>query len=207
MKDLFHKFRATLVFRDRINGGIPKSKDLIRKWQEAIGGTPDQAEKTIEEMGNELEEKIESCWNGFKSDPKIGLYVEARQVKAMLKESANVTGVTTKIKGARNFITNGIFIKPYKIPLGVTKPTEFEESVCHISGPTGKRSAINRTDYVQEPTLQIEVWVLNRFDEKDVVPDEVLRMLFDHGQESGLGARRSQGFGQFDLTEWEAIDE
>lgn len=219
---LYRKIKLVLQFREKLCGGIPKTKKLIEGWLAAQKPPlTDLSAPTAAEMGCDLMEMEERAWTGFKFDPVIGYYVESRQIKAMLKESANVTGVTMKLKGSKNFITNGIFIKPDKIPLGILQfqgaeieqdlcqagKLGFEESVCHISGPAGKRSALKRFDFAWMPRLELELWILNRFDEKEMIPDEVIHMLFEHGQESGFGSNRSQEFGKYDLEEWEPVGE
>lgn len=218
---LYRKFRLVMQFREKLCGGIPKTAKLIEGWLAAQKPPlTDLSAPTAAEMGCDLMEAEERAWTGFKFQEGIGYYIESRQIKAMLKESANVTGVTTKIKGAKNFISNGLFVKPDKIPLGVTAfqgadiqqglceagVLGYDETVCHISGPMGKRSALKRFDFAWQPRLELEIWVLNRFDDKDVIPEKVLRMLFEHGQESGGGANRSQEYGKFDVESFEAVE-
>jgi hypothetical protein len=114
--DLYTKIDVKIK-TDRIVGGTPKSKSVIEAWQKAVGATKDQTQKMVDEMGDqvitdeEMQENIEKAWTGFRKDEK-GLYIEGRQIKAMLKESGNVTGITRTFSGSKNFITNGVFIYP-----------------------------------------------------------------------------------------------
>src|SRR5262245_52200872 len=88
-----------------IVGGIPKHPEIVKRWQEAHW--PEKAEKllpadpkspeeaaaqTLEMLGEqaiEAEEKALSVWTGFVENGE-GLCIENRNIKAGLKESANI---------------------------------------------------------------------------------------------------------------------
>jgi hypothetical protein len=132
------------------------------------------------------------------------LYIESRQVKAMLKESTNVVfagerwGVTRK--GAKAFVAERVFVQPDKLWLGVQEPSGVELMVAHLTGPKGPRSAIGYHEYVQGAVLCCEILAL-----RDCLRPEQWRDIWLHAQENGLGAKRSQGFGRVDLEQWERL--
>ena len=206
MNDLYTHVDVEMTIRERICGGIPKSKDLIRKWQEACGGTPDQAEKIIADMeeGQAIEEKIDSCWTGFKCDEQ-GLYIEDRQIKAMIRESASVLGIFVKERGSKQIQQHGLFIRPPRVHLGMKEPSGYEEAVCHITGPTGKRSALKRFDYAEKCSLSFRIDLLKRWDDKQMLTVDLLHLILTHCQDDGLGSNRSQGYGTFDLVKFEVV--
>lgn len=235
---LFLEYRTQLQFRGKIAGGIPKDPKVIEGWLRAKAGVTQDEEvrhmmvRTLIELGAELasdetdmdkiikasEEMADDVkTNGFKSDEN-GLYIEGRQVKAALKESANCLwagdqdwGKTRK--GAKNFIAEHVFVKEDSIYLGVTEPTGVSLHIPHIKGKDGTRSALQYVEYVLRPLISLTVQVdalaeaeLSK-ETKKLVSVNTARwsQLWQHMQENGLGAMRGQGYGQFDVVLWERV--
>ena len=106
---LFERYRARMVFRDKLVGGVPRDPKLIEGWLRSRAGIEDAQEirqamiRTLAELGVDVQadmsfEQLEQAaevlaarkqTTGFKVDER-GLYIESRQVKAMLKESTNI---------------------------------------------------------------------------------------------------------------------
>src|SRR5262249_2474247 len=106
---LFARYAARITLRDKLLGGVPKDPQLIEGWLRSRAGLTDPDEirhmmlRTLAELGVETRddmsfEQLEQAsaavaarkqTTGFKVGER-GLYVEARQIKAMLKESTNV---------------------------------------------------------------------------------------------------------------------
>ncbi len=188
---------VTLQFRDKIAGGIPKSTGMIEGWLNARN-KPELIDQTAEEMGDQLDETIDTMWTGFKSDEK-GLYIETRQVKAMFKEAANVIRHAIGFKGfMRARIAEKVFIYPDKVYLGVTEPSGREEKPIHVMTRQGLRSALKRYDYVERPRITFNLKVLD----DGQITDKHLGDILEYAQDAGLGADRSQGMGKFDLVEF-----
>lgn len=229
--DLFITYRARLTFRDRVVGGTPSNPKLIEGWLRSKMGVTQDSEvreltiRTLIELGVDPEvfetdrvdeisfatlqqasETIAKKSNTtmFKRDLD-GLYLESRTVKAMLKESVNVLyagdrwGVTKK--GPRNATAEWVFVDPDHILLGVMEPTGIDLSIGHISGPQGPRSTLDYYEYVERATIQFEVRVL-----KDRVNGTTWPEVWRYSQESGLGSKRSQGFGRFDVVAWDRLN-
>lgn len=220
---LFKQYRVRLEFRDRIYGGVPGDPEIIEGWLRSKAGITQDVEvrnavlRTLSELGHELsaedsydeisravKEVADSRQvNRFKRDDQ-GLYIEARQVKAMLKECCNIMfagdrwGKTKK--GPKNFLSERIFVRPDRIHLGVAEPSGVETFVCHTVGPRGPMSSLNAVEYVKRPSAELVVWSLN-----DEVTEEQWGAIWVAAQENGLGARRSQSGGQFDVTLWERV--
>lgn len=89
------RFSVELSILERLVGGIPASKDLIKIWTAANMPSVSEAEraklveKTVEELGQVTEDKAVGMTTMFKQDA-TGIYIEGRQVKAMFKENANI---------------------------------------------------------------------------------------------------------------------
>lgn len=222
--DLWTVYRARLAFRDKLIGGIPKDPKLIEGWLRNKAGIEDPQEmrvamlRTLAEVGAGTAEgaldadevaqaatalATQKRTTGFKVGLD-GLYVEGRQVKAMLKESTNIVfagerwGPTRK--AAKAFFAERVFIDPDKLLLGVEEPTGVEMVVGHLGGPTGPRSTLSNYEYVEQPSLEFRVLVL-----RDCITAEQWRAIWCHAQENGFGTLRSQGYGRFDVVQWECL--
>jgi len=219
--NLFERYRARMVFRDKLIGGVPKDPKLIEGWLRARPGLQDaqgirQAMlRTLADLGVDVQEdmtfeQLEQAsaalaarkqTTGFKVG-EHGLYVEARQVKAMLKESTNILfagerwGVTRK--GPRSFLAERVFVEPDKLWLGRQEPTGVELMIGHLSGPTGPRSTLGYHEYVQQPLLEFTVPAV-----RDALTRERWAHIWVLAQEKGFGALRSLGFARFYLERWE----
>lgn len=230
--EVFAHYRVTIQVRDRIFGGVPKDPKVIESWLRSKAGIEDAEEirqatlRTLMEMGADVDagasyedlmaatEKLasEKQTNGFKRD-EDGLYIESRQVKAMLKESANILfigewwGQYKNKKGnlvggkiPKSFVAERVYVNPDKIHLGVTEPSGVQMNIVHADTPQGPRSSLSYAEYVVSPAMEFRVLVA-----RDVIPQEKWAQVWIHAQENGLGANRSQGGGRFDVTAWERL--
>jgi len=187
------KYRVKLQVRDRIMGGIPKQPEMIEAWLKSRD-LLDLEEQTKQEMAGQL---TDQSWEGFKGDGD-GLYIEDRQVKAMLKEAANIVRHVIKFKGfMRARVAERVFVRPKRIYLGVGEADGFVERAIHVRTARGPRDAIKRSDYVSQPAIGFDLWVLG----DGVIRETHLQSLLEYAGEAGLGASRSQGEGQFELEE------
>jgi hypothetical protein len=222
---LFQLYRARLEFRNKVLGGVPKDPQLIESWLRSRAGISDQEElrqawlRTLLEIGVQVadtmsfEDAVEASkklaadkvTNGFKVERSRGLYLEARQVKAGIRETINILYGGTRIgptrKGARSYVAERVFITPDKLFLDRREPDGVELLVGHISGPQGPRSVLSYHEYVQAPAaLEFTVMVA-----EDAVPEEWWARLWTLFEQNGLGAVRSQGYGTFDLVRWDKL--
>lgn len=224
---LFTRYAVEIQFRDKVLGGVPKNPEVIESWLRTKMGVDDSFEvrrlvlQTLTELGEEdidenmsdeelaaLSHKVGAIksLNGFKRD-EDGLYLEDRQVKAMLKEAVNILfsgdrwkrqGQTGTGKGPRNFTAERVFISPARIHLGCMEPDGVELMMIHTSGPKGPVNSLAYHEYCHQPTLAFEVMVAN-----DDIKHEHWPPIWTLAQENGLGACRSQSFGRFNVTNWE----
>lgn len=158
---------------------------------------------------SEVAEKIDASWNGFAKDEKLGLYIETRQVKALLREACTMLRINTKKVGAKQVFQHGFEVKGLldedRIYLGVQEPTGHLEGPIHVVGPQGPRSALKRVDYVDRAVLEFEIWLFKTEPgEKRHLSEKDIRDLLVFAQEDGLGADRSQLRGKFNIVGFEA---
>jgi hypothetical protein len=148
-------------------------------------------------------------------------YVEPRHIKALLKEATNIAfprgtekwGTYTSRSAARrgqevggkapvDYIAERVF--PLDAPIIVADEiTGVELAVGHPKDPrTGeKRPNIGYYEYVEQPTITVAVRILD-----NCLTDEQIARIWGVAEANGLGARRSQGCGQFVVTRWERLD-
>ena len=76
----------------------------------------------------------------------------------------------------------------------------FDLTVGHIRDWTGTRSTLGYFEYVINPTITVQLSVLD-----DCLTEEQWTRIMSVAEKNGLGARRSQGAGQFITTRWEKL--
>ncbi len=138
------------------------------------------------------------------------LQYEGRCMKGTLKEPCNVLypgqakwpGRPEGIrKGLQSFFVERVEVVETYIPLGRTEPDiQGEQRIKHISGPQGKRSAINVVDIVTDVKLAATITVLD-----DCIPPQLWQELWEYVEVGGLGADRARGDGRCKLTSWERL--
>jgi len=218
-RETYVGWKAVLQFRDTVEGGVPKDPEMIRTWilakvskgelkmepqevEELIRTTAQevivQEEEAEEETSKEqvTRRKLKASWCGFKSDEN-GLYIEARQVHAMLKECANTLKLTRQIPGLRQVLQHGTHIKPVKIYLSKKEPDGIREAIAQ----TRFGSAFKRNDYVKNAEITVEIY----YADVGFLSDDNYKKVMVVAQENGLGANRSQGVGKFDILQLEKI--
>ena len=212
---LITKWNVELKFVDQVQGGIPRHGEMIETWLQSRH-MPDLVEQTIQEV--DLVDEAEKMWCGFKRDER-GLYLEDRQVKALLKEASTMLGIAKKNRGWRQVLQHGTFIKPARLYLGKHEPDGTDERVIHVMTPQGKRSAFKRNDFVVGAKIAFQIWVTNghaaalpkrgKQEESEARggAEVFLGDSLAFGQDIGLGANRSQSFGAYELLKFERVEQ
>ena len=183
---------------------LADSDDLIREAVATVmaerGIPADEAVKEVDSLKH---------LNGFKRDPEHGLYIEGRQLKASLKEAvsvaANAGKITTKgwgdpdnanyLKGIKAWFPEHVFVLEDRLYLGVNQPTGIMQRFVHTTRGTG----IQYEEYVEDAKVSFTVVTDHKF------TDEQWAMIWLTGEQQGIGASRSQGFGRYEVTSWERL--
>lgn len=217
----FEKYDVELQFVGKLYGGCPKAPAVIQAWlatrfKESKKDLEDVVEKTKSEIAEETEEK---AWVGFKSDKKNGIFVEPRQLKAMFKETANTLGIT-KGKGSyarKQVLQHGFFVTgydedPQKIYVKkngqcLKEADGVDEKAIQVMTMRGQRSCLKKSDYIEGGTIKFGI--------KSIIPRELkgsqfkesdIRDCLELGQESGIGANRTQESGKFKVVKFEKVN-
>lgn len=172
--------------------------DLIREKVAEVmverGVTADEATVIVNEHKN---------LNGFKRDDR-GLYVEGRQLKAALKEAASIAVAAGKLgsrgwgktnKGLLSYLAEHVFVVEDRLHLGVTEPSGISQRFVH----TFRGSGIQYEEYVEDAKVSFTVITDHDFSNKEWAA------IWTAGEQNGIGASRSQGFGRYEVTQWDAL--
>lgn len=152
--------------------------------------------------------------NQFKRTPEGVLYIEGRQLKAALREAvsvaANAGKITTKNWGnpdnasykkqLKGWFPEHVFVTDEILPLYREdgSPVTREDGILQKFVHTHRGDAIGYEEYVRNAKIRFHV-------KTDVdLTEEQWAMIWLTGQDQGLGASRSQGFGTYQMTGWES---
>lgn len=203
-----YNFKAQLTV-SRLAGGIPTDPKVAEGWLKTKLAPKDEilreaVAETMIERGVGVEEATAEVvatknLNGFKRTEAGVLYIEGRQVKAMIKESANVRWAGNRWgptrKGTLSFFAEHVFVQDDIIELGVTAPSGINQRFVH----TRFGSGIQYEEYIEDAVVEFVVATDYKFDKEE------WGLLFLTAEQNGLGASRSQGFGRFTVTDWKEL--
>jgi hypothetical protein len=172
--------------------------DLIREKVAEVmverGVTADEATKLVDEQKH---------LNGFKRDDN-GLYIEGRQLKAAIKEAASVAVAAGKLnargwgktnKGLLGYLAEHVFVVEERLYLGVTEASGINQRFVH----TFRGSGIQYEEYVSDAKIEFTVMADHEFTPKEWAA------IWLCGEQQGIGASRSQGYGRYEVTRWDPI--
>jgi len=231
--DVWTTYMVECTFTGKLYGGNPFDPQLVEGWLKKNLGITDEEQLrawTLQHLAETqgldpttatdaeiekaiAENAIEKKAQGFKRLPDSNRpYIEGRHVKAMIKECTNIAFPQGEHKWGRYHNTQGkevggkaplayvaerVWVPEY--PIVVAEDTDaFEFAVGHIEDWKGRRSTIGYFEYVEQPVLNMAIKVLD-----DCLTHEQWSRIWQVAEGNGLGARRSQGGGQFVVTSWE----
>ena len=204
---------AATIHVSRIAGGTPSNSRVAEAWiktkiadRDAL--VVDDVARIMAERGLSEEQAVEQAamlksLNGFKRD-EHGLYIEGRQLKACIKEAANVAVAAGKLgkrgwgetnKGLLGFIAEHVFVTDEKLSLGVTEATGIMQRFVSTFRGTG----IQYEEYVDDADIHFEVEADHLFKADEWAT------IWTTAERQGIGASRSQGYGRFTVTRWERV--
>lgn len=169
-------------------------REMVAETMVERGVTADEATKLVD---------TQKHLNGFKRDQQ-GLYIEGRQLKAALKEAASVAVAAGKLngrgwgktnKGLLSYLAEHVFVVEDRLHLGVTEATGISQRFVH----TFRGSGIQYEEFVEDAKVDFTVMCDHDFSERDWAA------IWTSGEQQGIGASRSQGYGRYAVTRWDAI--
>lgn len=207
-----HRYNATITVKN-LAGGVPSDPNIAKGWLGTKLADKDDlirdlVAQTMVERGITADEAAEQVdklkhLNGFKRN-EHGLYIEGRQLKAAIKEAAGVARATDKLKmkwgttnkGVLGFVAEHIMVVEDTLQLDVTEPSRVLQSFP--KNPRTGQTGIQYTEIIDEASFDCTIIADYKF------ADQEWAMLWLTGEQQGIGASRSQGFGRYEVTRWEA---
>lgn len=209
-----HRYNATITVKN-LAGGVPTDPRVAEGWlrtkltdkddliRDLVAQTMVDRGITADEAAVEVD-KLKHL-NGFKRN-EHGLYIEGRQLKAAIKEAAGVARATDKLKmkwgttnkGVLGFVAEHIMVVEDTLQLDVTEPSRVLQSFP--KNPRTGQTGIQYTEVIDETSFDCTIISDHKF------TDEEWAMLWLTGEQQGIGASRSQGFGRYEVTRWEQAD-
>jgi len=207
-----HRYNGTITVTN-LAAGVPTDPNVAEGWLRTKLAAKDDlirdmVAQTMVERGVTADEAAKIVdtnkhLNGFKRN-EHGLYIEGRQLKAAIKEAAGVARATDKLKakwgttnkGVLGFVAEHIMVIEDTLELGVTEPSRVLQSFP--KNPRTGQTGIQYTEIIDETSFDFTVISDYGF------TDHEWAMLWLTGEQQGIGASRSQGFGRYEVTRWEA---
>jgi hypothetical protein len=198
-KDSLIQEMVAEVMLERTAAGTPVTKE------EAA-----QIVDTRKHLNGFRRQRCENCGPKGLCDGQHQLFIEGRHVKAAIKEAASIAMATERLKakgwGATRksllgFVAEHIFVLEDRLPLftkdgqPVTEPTGVNQQFVS----TFRGSGIKNEEFATEVTVKFTVTSDYDFDSDD------WGQLWVTGEQNGLGASRSQGYGRYEVIQWDPI--
>jgi len=225
----FLRYTTHVHLDDRLVGGIPAlsgDPDVrsaqVQAWIKTQSG--EVAPATLEtEVANDPTHPVQrhgdeeqAPLNAFRRDDR-GLFIEARQVKAMLKEASQRLGLLQKKRGTRQVLQHDLYVRAVgddqsqKLHLShfdpqsgelrpIMRPDGIDERPISVITRQGPRTALKRSEYVVRPHISFDIYLLDAAPGKGRLGSRELADILDLSQWLGLGADRSQGAGGFEVV-------
>jgi len=199
---MWQTIKARMDFTERLCGSVPQSKEIVNVWLDSRKPkvkSPDG--KSLKEIEEEvlatIEQDEERTTLGFQSDDQ-GFFVRGGTVKAHLKDCANQIKDIMRIKAFRAKIANKLYLREYRVYL-LKDGQPVKESdgsfvqTVHVMTPQGPRTGLKTIHYVERPSLQ---FVLQLLEDSEVKPETITR-IFEYGSVHGYGGERGMGEGRY----------
>lgn len=216
------------------NLGITDEKQLNRRVFQHLSEMGVLPEDATEDISNEdMDAALDKAGDelklqGFKRTPDGAPFIEGRQIKAGIKEAVNILftggakwgqlkgrnakGQETKTyqgKSPRSFTAERVFVEQDILVVGGSDDVRRDLSIGHIVGPEGPRSTIGHYEYTSQSEIALRLLQLRSQKEggsgEGALSQDQWAQVWAHMELNGLGAMRSQGFGQFVVTKFEVV--
>ncbi len=198
----YRRYNIQLDFITAIAAGVPASPGLAvhhaKLYSAEVSNDMKASKKDVGEVSEEaVQEYLLRCSSVFyldeSSDDK-GIYIRGYQFAALLKDAAQRTKATLKIRGLNSTIRDGGVVFPDRIYLGVAP--QIVERPCI---PDGKSANIKIFQTAQIKSMTVPCAVLDNND----LSDDLFKQLWIVAQGVGIGANRHLGYGRFEVREIE----
>lgn len=185
---------------------------------------PDGVAPTVDRETIVRDVALRKHLNGFKRVDGLGtqLMIEGRNLKAAIKEAASAAvgvdklagrGWGTTRKGLQGFLAEHVFVADVDLPLWkagtldadgnpdpanlvpVLEPDGINQRFVH----TWRGSGISLEEHVDDAVIKATIITDHPFTAKDWA------MIWLTGEQQGVGASRSQGYGRYTVVRWDCV--
>jgi hypothetical protein len=193
--------------------------EIMKRDAEEKGDDPEDTELPDPEVSPEARAVVESRWVTFWQDAK-GVYLEARTVKAALRECHSVLNTFVEGKKVRKKSghNDGTYVEGledhvdrvyvYREGSIIPEPDRYEDMVVHLKTAQGPRAALKRVDLIlgeDEIEGGADVRFRLKLHVKSSITEADLISAFQLMQDKGLGAMASTGSGKSRVTEFNRV--
>jgi hypothetical protein len=214
MTSVFAKYQAQAypyqftgrIYASRIAGGTPTDPKVAEAWLKTKFAENDDlireaVAQIMAERGVSAEEAVVIAnelkhLNGFCRDDN-GLYIKGMQLKACIKEAANIRWPKAKwgpsSKGTMGFFAEHVFVKEDRMHLGRGQADRIEQRFVH----TWRGNGIQYEEVIEDAEFDFHIETDYDFKASE------WGMLWSTAENQGIGATRSQGFGKFEVVAWD----
>lgn len=230
--DKYYQQAWPFEFRGRmhisaIHGGTPSSAETARAWvitKVRDTRSASEVQDLVARVQTELQVSLDAAvdkvvgemagMNIFKREESGQLYVEGRQLKAALKEAVSVAANEGKLttagwghpdnasyrKQIKGWFPEHVFVADDRLLMHrdgepVTVASRTLEKFIH----THRGDAIGYEEVCEDVDLDFRIETDHEFTEKE------WSMIFLTGEKQGIGASRSQSYGQYKITAWDRV--
>lgn len=230
MASVFDKHRSQVwkyQFEGRIAvgqlaGGTPTNQNVMASHVRSKMAAPDdilrdEISKVMVDRGVTAEEAAKlvgdsKSLNGFKRTPSGQLTIEGRHLKAALKEAISV-GVSTghvpgrgwgnTNKSALNFAAEHVVVDNVFLPLERSdgSPIMEQDEIIQRFVHTWRGTGVQYEEVLYDAEFSFRVMT----DTPEFSP-EIWTKIWLIGEQQGIGASRSQGFGRYEVIQWDEVE-
>jgi hypothetical protein len=225
----YETYRVTIRLNDRLIGGIPVVSDesdelraaVYRGWAKGQGVDDESGAAIATELVVDPDMPVavveEELGNGFRRDESGVPYIEARQIKALIREAAQRLGIIKRVRGSRQVVQHDIHVRSCDGDQRLFCADDDGQLMANVSGadsrpisvmtPQGPRTSIKRFEFMRNPTIVFDVRVLAGGIGDGLIDEEALTDILCVGEDLGLGADRSQGEGVYTVRKIERVED
>jgi hypothetical protein len=193
----------------RLVAGLPGNPKALNAWLER-NRAPIEALPEMQAMQERLEPEETQMMVFYRNPDGVPCF-EARNLKAALKEAANILGSSQKRTGIlrtlnlRSKLAERVFVAhrynggvEYDL-MPIKTSIQAASRPISVITPQGPRTSIKHFEYAENVHLNFELKIL----QDHLVSDSDVKACLDYLQDAGVGADRAQGAGQFKLLKFE----
>jgi len=157
----------------------------------------DDAKKALEEyISKGIVKSEEDSWRVFLHEDTKGIYIPAIQLRNALIKAGKEFKMKKSRRSMEQWVISNVMVNPEKIYLNKKEPDKI--IVSYPMRKDGNRVTIKHPAFNAGTQVSVEIVCL----ESDMEEKAIKNLLIQAGKGSGIGARRRDLFGRFEVVEF-----